>query len=369
MKIISSSVIYENPLPQLQARQSLFPSLCELDDGTVLACHAIGQAMESVDQTSCISRSADGGKSWSPPVPMFDRDREGFPVSDVCKITNAGDGRLIGIGYQFLRKDPSLPIGNPATGGLLEDRVFFTESRDGGFSWIPPKPVDTAWNGHTEASAPITVLANGDWAAPITGFPAWDGTMTGPRCGRLLRSRDQGTHWDDRTVCMSFPGRAVTCYEQRLCRLRKSGTLVVIGWNEDTGTGRALPNHYTLSADNGRTFSAPASTGINGQAASVCAVGDDRLLALHAVRRDTDAPGIYGCLVDLRHGKWEIGENVLLWAPKAAVRRSSHLADIFAFLHFGQPGAILLRDGDILMSHWFAEDGVYKTAATRIRLL
>ncbi len=48
--------------------------------------------------------------------------------------------------------------------------------------------------------------------------------------------------------------------------------------------------------------------------------------------------------------------------------KDNKMAEIFSFLKFGQPGAILLDDGDIMMSHWFAEQGQYKTGATRIRL-
>jgi hypothetical protein len=43
------------------------------------------------------------------------------------------------------------------------------------------------------------------------------------------------------------------------------------------------------------------------------------------------------------------------------------MAEIFSFLKFGQPGAIKLKNGDIMMSHWYAQDGQYKTVATRIK--
>ncbi len=44
------------------------------------------------------------------------------------------------------------------------------------------------------------------------------------------------------------------------------------------------------------------------------------------------------------------------------------MAKIFFFLKSGQPGAIKLADGDIMMSHWFAENGQYKTVASKIKL-
>ena len=61
MNVLASSVIYENPLPQLRSRQSAFPFLCELPGGMLLASHAIGEAFESVDGTTYLSRSEDGG--------------------------------------------------------------------------------------------------------------------------------------------------------------------------------------------------------------------------------------------------------------------------------------------------------------------
>ena len=60
MKVQFSSLIYDNPLPQLRSRQAAFPFLAELDDGTLLAAYQIGEAFESVDGTSYISTSTDG---------------------------------------------------------------------------------------------------------------------------------------------------------------------------------------------------------------------------------------------------------------------------------------------------------------------
>lgn len=68
MKKLFSAVIYENPLPQLRSRQSAFPGLAILPDGKILATHQIGEAFESVDGTTYISESADGGKTFGDSV-------------------------------------------------------------------------------------------------------------------------------------------------------------------------------------------------------------------------------------------------------------------------------------------------------------
>ncbi len=367
IKVIHSSFIYDNSLPQLRSIQSAFPFLCALSDGTILAAHQMGEAFESVDGTSVYSKSTDGGKTWSKPVKMFDKSKQAIPTSDCLKVSKVGENTLVGIGYEIDRRNTEIPIANPETGGWPDDEVYFTVSEDNGETWSARKTIPCAWGPHVEASAPITLLKDGSWATPITGFPAWDGTMTKPRDGRLLRSFDKGKTWNDDVLCMAFENKNLTCYEQRMCQL-EDGTIVVIGWNEDTVTGELLNNHYTVSTDNGKTFSAPRDTGIHGQTASVCALGGNKLLALHSLRRDTDTPGILACIVEVVNGEWKILEKEMVWTPDTPIIRKAGMATVFAFLKFGQPGAILLSDGDILMSHWMCEEGRYKTVCTRIRL-
>ena len=367
MKVIKSSIIYDNPLPQLKSKQALFPSLAELSDGTVAAVYALGEAMESVDQRSVISFSQDGGETWSEPYDIYDKSSYSCPVSEGSKITALSDGSLISIGYGFERKDESLPIGNPKTGGLLDDFIFISRSTDGGKTFSKLEKVDSKMSPHAEASAPITVLKNGDLITPITAFPDWDGNMHSEMCGRALYSSDGGKSWSDDAVCMRFSSGKITCYEQRMCQL-ESGAIIDIAWCEDTESGKRLPNHFTASFDGGKTWTAPESTGILGQASSVCSIGGEKFIAIHAVRRDTERPGIYGYIVDFSERKWNIVDELLLWEPNTPVMRDSKMADIFAFLKFGQPSAILLSDGDLLMTHWYFDAGQYKTVATRIEL-
>lgn len=367
MEIVASSIIYENPLLQLRSRHSYFPFLCQCKDGSLAAVHVLGEAFESVDGTSHISFSHDGGMTWSKPMPMFDKSGYKVPITDYCKVSALPDGRLLALGYAYYRDNEDLPIGNPENGGLLDDFVFYAISNDNGKRWGPMKQIDCIWGPHVEASGPAVVLKDGTWITPITGFPDWDGNMTETLCGRALRSEDEGVTWTDSAVCMDFDNHATTCYEQRMCQL-ESGTIICIGWNEDVETGERYANHYTASFDNGKTWTKPESTGVFGQASSVCAIGGERLLALHAVRRDTDRPGIYACIVDFSEKTWNITEQTVLWEPKTPIVKDAKMAEIFAFLKFGQPGAILLDNGDVMMSYWFMEDGQYKTVAARVKL-
>lgn len=367
MKVLFTEDIFMNPLPQLKSIHSMFPYVCELPDGTLLATHTVGEAFESVDSTAHVSFSSDGGKTWSEPKPMFDKTKFDVPVSEYCKACLLPDGRLLALGYAFFRPDPSLPEGNPETGGLLDDFLFCAYSEDNGKTWGEMQEIPCGWGHHVEASAPALVLKDGTLISPIAGFPSWDGTEALPVVGKALRSEDGGKTWDDESVCMQFEGRKVLCYEQRMCQL-DSGKVICIAWNEDIETGERLPNHYSVSEDSGKTWSAPKSTGIMGQSSSVCSIGGDKLLAVHGLRRNTDRPGIYGYIVDFSKGEWEIQEEILIWESKTPMVKLSHFAEVFSFIKFGQPNAVRLSDGSIIVSYWYSEDGQYRTAVTKLEL-
>ena len=191
--------------------------------------------------------------------------------------------------------------------------------------------------------------------------------MSGKRCGRLLRSYDQGATWNDDVICMAFPGDTVYCYEQRMCVLG-NGDLVVIGWNEDAVSGQRLNNHVTISADCGQSFSAPMDTGVRGQASSIISLGGQRTLSLHAVRRDTEDVGIYACIADLAGGKWKKESCERIWSPRAPMSRVKGMAEVFSMLKFGQPGALRLSEKRVLVFFWMCEEGVYKTCCMTLEL-
>ena len=367
MKILSESNVFENKLPQLKSRQSLFPYLAQDEKGKILCSFMLGEAMESVDGTTYIAESLDGGKTWLDAKNIFDKSIENPVINDNCKITYLGKNKFVCLGYAFPRYDHSLPVGNPETGGLLDDFVFYTQSFDGGKTWNGFNKIDTYWKNSTEASAPITVLQNGVWVTPITGFPKWDGKLIGRRCGKLLVSLDKGKTWNDDVICMEFEGDNILCYEQRLCQL-ESGEIVVIAWNENIETGESLSNHYTISYDNGKTFTKPMDTKIIGQASSVCAIGGSKLFAVHAIRKGSDKPGVYGYVVDLKDGKWNILEEKIIWQPNTPIFKDNSMAEVFAYLKFGQPSAIKLQNGNLMVVFWHCDNGQYRVRTIEIEL-
>ena len=152
-----------------------------------------------------------------------------------------------------------------------------------------------------------------------------------------------------------------------ICQLT-DGTLLAsmkIGEAFESADGAS---YLCRSTDGGKTWSAPISTGIQGQASAVCAIGGEKILAVHAVRRDTDRPGTYGYVVDFSDRTWRIVDEALLWEPVVPMIKDAKMAEIFSFLKFGQPMVSKLADGSLLMSFWYAQEGQYKTVCMPIEL-
>ena len=70
MKIIDEIILYENPDPLLVSKQGIFPGIVKLQDNSLLALFTIGQAFDSADQRTFVSKSFDDGRSWSEPKPL-----------------------------------------------------------------------------------------------------------------------------------------------------------------------------------------------------------------------------------------------------------------------------------------------------------
>ena len=126
IKIGNLNTIYENPNPILHSIQSLFPNICPIGEGNVLAAHVLGEAFEAVNLTTNISISRDNGKNFELLSKIYDKSSLSFQVSDSIKLTYLGDNKVMAFGYAFDRKDENLTLGNPVTGGLLDSNVILS---------------------------------------------------------------------------------------------------------------------------------------------------------------------------------------------------------------------------------------------------
>ena len=361
--------IYENPMPHLRSRCAKFPGLVELPSGELIAMFEIGEAFESVDSRTYLSRSSDSGKTWQLQGELYNQADAGldYPYSECLKPTLLKDGSLIAVGYRFDREDPDRPIGNPEGGGLLPGNDVVSFSNDEGRTWSIPKIIEHGYPEVLELSSPCVQLSSGDIVAIGPPFKMWDGSNPTGQFGVLLRSTDKGKSWDatGRFFELTIDGRQISPWESRLCEMQP-GRLVVITWAFDIGANKHLPNHITVSHDYGNTWSEPIDTGIMAQASNLMWLENDKLLTIHTHR--AGEVGLYVRLVDFSDDRWHCEAEQCLWTKTVAQDTSKDIIGQFAALKFGQASFTRLADGDILATFWCVEDCMYKIKSLRLKL-
>ncbi|HZQ21629.1 MAG TPA: sialidase family protein [Terriglobales bacterium] len=358
-------VLYENPKPHVRSRHGFFPGLVSLPNGELLALVVIGQAFESADSTTYVFRSSDKGKSWNSEGRLCDRGALAIPTSDYLKPSRLHGGSLVAIGYRFHRFDPEQAIAIEETAGILPGNDIVSFSDDNGKTWNVPIEITRSRPELLEISGPCVESASGDLLAVAARFRMPDGSNPSGSSGVLLRSRDRGRTWSDKEVFFDALGRSVTPFESRLCRM-EDGALVAISWPYDYDTGTSLSNHYVISHDDGRSWSAPADTGQYGQSAGLLPCGRDHLLAIQA-HRSGQNPGIYVRLVDITGGRWRAVEELEIYGIGGpAMLQGQGEATMFASLRFGQPSLLQTAPDEILGVHWCIEDGLGKIRLHRI---
>lgn len=364
---IGEHTIYENPLPQLRSRCAKFPGLVQLPSTELIAMFELGQAFESVDSRTVISRSKDLGKSWQLQGELYDMAKLDLDhtVSESLKPTLLKDGSLIAIGYRVHRSDPDLPIGNPQTGGLLPGDDVVSFSTDDGRTWSIPQTIEHGYPELLEASGPCIELSSARLLETCAPFKAWDGSNPTGQMGILLRSTDKGKTWDGSCCFFSSPNKTIAPWESRACQMQP-GRLVIIFWAFDMAANKHLSNRVVVSHDNGYKWSEPIDTGLMGQASNLMWLGDDRLLTIHAHR--AGEVGLYVRLVDFKNDKWKIIEETVIWGKAPAQDTSKGIIEQFADLKFGQPSLLRLNNGEILAAHWCVENCLSKIKTHRLKL-
>jgi sialidase-1 len=364
---IGEHTIYENPLPQLRSRCAKFPGLVQLPSGELIALFELGEAFESVDSRTVVSRSSDSGKSWQLQGELYDMAELGLdhPVSECLKPTLLKDGTLIAMGYRFHRRDVNLPIGNPKTGGILSGDNTISFSMDEGKSWSVPKAIEHSYPETIETSGPCVQLSSGDIIATGAPLNMWDGSNPTGQEGILFRSRDKGKSWDCGGRFFTTDDNRMTSWESRVCEMQP-GRLVAIVWVFDLKANKHLPNHIVVSHDYGYAWSEPIDVGHMGQASNLMWLGGEQLLSIHAHR--AGEVGLYVRVVDFKNDRWKMVEEQVIWGKAGSQDTSKGIVEQFASLKFGQPSLLNLDNGEILATHWCVEDCQSKIKTHRLKL-
>lgn len=358
-------IVYDNPKPHVHSRHGYHPGLAELPNGELIALFLFAEAFEAPNGTTYVLRSRDGARTWELQGPLYDKSVLGFETTDTLKPRVLRDGTIIATGYRFHRHDLEQAIAIPETGGFQPGDNIVSFSRDGGLTWSVPECIPRSRPELLELSGACVETASGDLVATAGFYNLPDGSNPSGKFAAVLRSRDQGKTWDDRTLFV--PPGDITPWETRVCEMQP-GRLVAIIWAYDDKNQRHLSNRVTVSHDNGYTWSPLIDTGHIGQASSVMYLGGEYLVSIHAHRAED--PGVYVRVVDFSGDRWNVVSEAVIWGRAAGqqTKEGQEMSKMFTSLRFGQPSIMRLRNGDFLASHWSIEEGQGRIRAHRLRI-
>jgi len=335
---------------------SRFPGAAKLPDGKIVILYDDGENCDSVNHEMRIAFSDDDGKNWHDGGIMYDQKSLGFPhrFTENCKPALMDEGRLISVGFGFIRDEPESGLADYAIrhGRFPESRNTLSFSDDGGKTW----------------SLPTFIPHNFDTALELSGPALWCETakevlVFGPpfvlqghaQQGICLASGDRGKTWEERG--RFFASDSIAPWEVRSMQ-EKSGRIWLVMWSYDLVNKIHLPNHLVYSDDQGRSWSEPLDSGIRGQAANLFYCNDTKFL-LYTVREGENT-GIYCAPFELSDGKLICGPSTLLWDAAGMKQNcTERIEKQFRALKFGQPSMIYLHDDQWLLLYWSCENDSY----------
>ncbi|MCP4645947.1 MAG: exo-alpha-sialidase, partial [bacterium] len=282
IEVVSTGLIYKNPKPHVKSVHAYFPSVAALADGEMVATVVLGEAFEAANAHTHVCRSTDGGGTWAHEGLIYPGTSDRL-TSDSSRITPLPNGDLVAFLVRSDRTDhPDEGLTNAETLGFVPTELMLLRSSDRGKTWTGPDLMEPALEGPAfELCSPITVLKDGRWVLPTSTWPSWDGHCPNGTKMVALVSHDAGKSWPEYWDVMKEPEGRVFFWESKIVELSE-GRLLAVAWTYDDVAKADRPNHYSLSADGGKTWSAPASTGLIGQTLTPLVLADGRVLCVYA---------------------------------------------------------------------------------------
>ena len=144
-----------------------------------------------VDRDIRVSRSTDGGATWSPPATLNSNAVGDWGDDKVPQLTTDGQGNWVAV---WQSRDP---LGN-TIGQDLD--ILFARSTDDGATWTDAAALNTSATsdpGRNDAEPQLTTDGQGTWVAVWQSGYSLDGTIGSDPDILFARSTDGGATWTD----------------------------------------------------------------------------------------------------------------------------------------------------------------------------
>lgn len=361
MQIIESGIIFQSEANRAadSPRNSLaFSSFCVLSSGRWLAsCRAAPTKNGTKGQHVLLAVSDDKGGTWSTPfVPFAPPNVEGKPglFRTACLTSLGGDEVLAALCWVD-HSDSDADFFNEETQGLLDTRIFFSRSHDGGQTWSTPELMETApFKVPTPLTGPVLLLPTGEWICQFETNKPYNDLSEWRHSSVVMFSRDQGKTWPEYSLASLVGDDRIFYWDQRP-GLLPDGRILNLFWTYDNASATYLNIHASQSEDEGRTWSELLDTNIPGQPAPPVGLGDGRIAMVYV---DREAAPTIKLRVSADNGlSWpEETEEVLYELQRnTQTEQKGSMQDAWSEMgkfSLGLPIAAALHNGDVLVTFY-----------------
>jgi hypothetical protein len=361
MKVEARGLIYDaTDRPEAEGI-AYFTALCPLRSGAILAGFQVGPAKHAPTATVRQCRSRDGGTTWQELPSRFQTVLDGVPGSlAAAELVEAEPGRVLLFTTWFDRSDPTRPLFDPATGGILRSRQLLAVSEDEGGTWGPWQVLATPGLAGCATTGPVLRWGGGTLAHAFESFKEFDDPRSARHGAWLLVSGDGGRTFGPPLLVARHPQDRLYYWDQRLCPAGPRGDFIALFWTHDLEAKRDRNVHLLRGSVHdaaGRRYQ-PRETTIPGQIAAPLLLEDGRLLAFVV---DRGRPGTMR-LWQSRDGgaTWPADESLTVHIHEERARLSQGKENIdFAQYwedmgrwSFGHPAVRPLGGGRVLLAFY-----------------
>lgn len=357
MKIVARGLVFAGE-KGTDHQSCAFASIAALPGGRWLCgFRAAPTKGATTGQHALITWSDHEGRSWRRPLrPFAPPPIDGRPgLFRAAYLTALGGARVLATLLWVDHSDPSLPFFNEETEGLLDTRIFLSQSADAGATWSAPLLMDTSpFNVPTPLTGPVLVLPNGEWACQFELNKHYYDTAVWRHSSLMMFSRDEGKSWPEHAIVSNDPENRVFYWDQRPGVLA-DGSILDVFWTYDNQAAVYLNIHARRSADNGRTWSEIWDTHVPGQPAPPVSLRDGRIAMVYVDR--TGSPAIKLRVSDDGGRTWPPSSETILYqaALSTQTERKGSMQDAWAEMakfSVGLPATAMLADGDLLVVYY-----------------
>lgn len=384
MRILDRGTIFDATAAPPERRFCTVPSLARLPGGRLVAALRAGSSKDAADEDALVLVSDDDAATWRLVCPGFGDLPPGRGRIRAAGLTSIGGDRLVACLTSVDRSDPSLPLFDPQTEGILPTCTLLAASEDAGESWAVLGEAPLAPHVGNAITGAILILQDGRMALPYEAWKAWGDARPGRHHAALRLTAPGGLsgwetratwpgQWPELAIVAHDPQGEFLYWDQRLTVAPDTGELLAMLWTHDRRVGQDIDIHIAWGSADARRWTPPVSTGITGQICAPLALGGGRVFAAYVHRHHP--PSLRAILSDDFGRTWTAAEELAFYEKarggESGIGVARDFADYWADMSiwtFGHPEPRLLPGGDVMVAYYAGDSSAMGIHWVRIGL-